>query len=359
MLELLTHIAAIFSGPRYRPEIEWASDNWTHNVFRVFELLFGRKFGIRIESSLVRDKDKTIYQFHTLEASIAHLEGVVRGAFKGLKVVRVHVPVLAFAGGPGMLIPRNSPYLFAIAYDASSKADVVIGTTSVTATHTASGSDRLVVALSWCGTSAAITVTYDSVDMSTVVTTTTRADNGIYNRVFVLVAPSTTSSASVAFSIGASGNLGGMLSTFTGCNQSGQPDGSNGVLTQADGTSASSNITVTASDCWVVGSYLNDNSPANSVTGTGALVTRRIGTWGAAFGTAGWFDSAGTVSTGSIAYGGSYGVSGGQTLCAVSIKPVSASGPTNLKSYDGNLKANIKSIAGNLIANVKSLSGNS
>lgn len=36
-----------------------------------------------------------------------------------------------------------------------------------------------------------------------------------------------------------------------------------------------------------------------------------------------------------------------------------ASGPANLKSLDGNVKANIKSYNGNLIANVKSISGNS
>jgi len=36
-----------------------------------------------------------------------------------------------------------------------------------------------------------------------------------------------------------------------------------------------------------------------------------------------------------------------------------AAGPTNLKSYSGNLKANIASISGNLIANIKTLAGNS
>ncbi len=34
------------------------------------------------------------------------------------------------------------------------------------------------------------------------------------------------------------------------------------------------------------------------------------------------------------------------------------SGPTNMTSFDGNLKANIKSFDGNLIANIKSISGN-
>lgn len=38
---------------------------------------------------------------------------------------------------------------------------------------------------------------------------------------------------------------------------------------------------------------------------------------------------------------------------------IAASGPANLKSYDGNVKANIKSMNGNLIANVKSFDGNS
>lgn len=36
----------------------------------------------------------------------------------------------------------------------------------------------------------------------------------------------------------------------------------------------------------------------------------------------------------------------------------SASGPANLKSYDGNTKANIKSMNGNSLANIKSVNGN-
>ncbi len=51
--------------------------------------------------------------------------------------------------------------------------------------------------------------------------------------------------------------------------------------------------------------------------------------------------------------------SGTPTFTTDTPSTCSVSGPANLKSYDGNLKANIKSMDGNLIANVKSFDGNS
>lgn len=47
------------------------------------------------------------------------------------------------------------------------------------------------------------------------------------------------------------------------------------------------------------------------------------------------------------------------TQIYATIDYTAASGPTNLKSLDTNVKSNIKSISGDLIANVKSYSGNS
>lgn len=44
--------------------------------------------------------------------------------------------------------------------------------------------------------------------------------------------------------------------------------------------------------------------------------------------------------------------------CMIVINPVAASGPTNLKSLDTNVKANIKSYNTNVIANVKSINTN-
>lgn len=51
--------------------------------------------------------------------------------------------------------------------------------------------------------------------------------------------------------------------------------------------------------------------------------------------------------------------SGGAGFVADVPSVCSVVGPTNLKSFDGNLKANMKSYNGNLLANIKSIDGNS
>lgn len=73
-------------------------------------------------------------------------------------------------------------------------------------------------------------------------------------------------------------------------------------------------------------------------------------------------DTNGTIASGSqtIGYTGStnFNSTEGAAIAAFSFK-APASGPTNLKSLSGNVKANIKSFSGNTIGNMKSISGNS
>ncbi len=72
------------------------------------------------------------------------------------------------------------------------------------------------------------------------------------------------------------------------------------------------------------------------------------------------FDSGGAITpAGSYTMNWTFGTSGPWSVLGVSIAPVAASGPTNLKSLDTNVKANIKSYNGNLLANIKSIDGNS
>lgn len=132
-------------------------------------------------------------------------------------------------------------------------------------------------------------------------------------------------------------------------------DGTNAYGPTGSASAISSNITVTASNCWIVALGINAAASAG-FTGSGAI-TKLLYTGSMTAMTA---DSNGTVGTGSIAYGftGANGAAEGN-LFGVSIAPYVAAGPTNLKSYDGNVKANIKSMDGNAIANVKSFDGNS
>src|SRR5205085_12355012 len=90
---LLLKIMAVVTGaPRYVTDVEWSSKSWTHNVFRLYELSFGRRWGIRPEltSALGIDekgRETVTYQFHSFEAIVAHIEARIRG------LVPVTIPV--------------------------------------------------------------------------------------------------------------------------------------------------------------------------------------------------------------------------------------------------------------------------
>jgi hypothetical protein len=76
-------VATLTQKPRYFPTIEWNKNCWTHNVFRAWEWLVGRRYGVRHEASAMLNDDGTVtYQFSTLEAFIAHQETLIRKGFK-------------------------------------------------------------------------------------------------------------------------------------------------------------------------------------------------------------------------------------------------------------------------------------
>jgi len=355
MLELLTNIAAILSGPRYRPEIEWSNKCWTHNAFRFFELLFGRKYGLRVESTVAWERDPegnmtVVHNFHTVEALLAHAEGVVRGALKGFKLVKVYVPALQLAPAGFPFQRVQSPYFLAIAYDAAITSTAV-NSTSCTYALTTSGSDRaLIEGHNTQGGDLTTGVTYNSAALT--FETKSNGDGAPagwygYNYVYWKTAPSTGAN-NVVISASGSGWMRGGATNFTGCDQT-DPVENIGV-TNATSTQCRVTITVGESNCWLWIWNMYDNASPATVTEFNCTVRSEVD--------ARVCDSTTTVSTGSNTAGADNTSSQRATTFCASIRPPSASGPANLKSYDGNVKANIKSIMGNLIANVKSLSGN-
>lgn len=352
MLELLTHIAANFSGPRYRPKIEWARDNWTHNVFRVFELLFGRKLELRREMAVVHDGQNVYRFFFTWEAAIAHAEACVRSFLKSWKLEKVYfaVPSLVPAGMPGFR--QYSGYVFAIARTDFEIDNGASGSATRTVTMTASGSDRVLTAFPY-NDNASLTVsskTYDSVDLGTVVGSTSTA-NGTF-RSYLLVAPSTTSNANLSITYSSTSYLFFNAVLYSGGAQSGQALAHGEASNAASAASITTTVTVVNANAWIAGASRHDNG--GTITGTNDFTA--VGS-SSVNGTQ-TLDTNTTVATGSRTVGSTSSANGGRYLVAIEVDVVSAAGPTNLKSYDGNVKANIKSIAGNLIANVKSLSGN-
>lgn len=242
---------------RYRPKIQWSNKSWTHNVFRFFELIFGRKVGVRAEISSWIENGRVYYFAHTFEGSCALLETQIREFFakKSLKIHKVYIPQLAPVG----LNKFNLPFIFAIAFDAKSDAGTPVanGGSSWTASwsHTCTGSNlSLVVGTLYSTTSAAVNVaTYNSVTMT----------NGI-NRVDVyrisldyLGSPS-TGSHTVTISGNASvGNLytGGAIS-FSGSNDYSPLDGTGFSTNTTDTTT-----TTTYNNTFIIDATIVNNGP--------------------------------------------------------------------------------------------------
>lgn len=125
-------------------DFEWSSDLWTHNVFRLYELVFGRRYGIRKEVSSAIDKEGRQWQMaHTWEAACALTEVSIREAFRFRLPVMVWIPLMQTPQGIPVLA---FPYLLAIAADATSDSGVGVTTNPLTWTHVVTGSNPYVFA---------------------------------------------------------------------------------------------------------------------------------------------------------------------------------------------------------------------
>jgi hypothetical protein len=145
----------------------------------------------------------------------------------------------------------------AIAFDAqSNSAYKGAGTSSVTWSHTCTGSDRLLVVGAYCGNSGATSVTYNGASMTEINSLAMSGPaSGQYIRLYYLVNPASGTNNCV-MSSGTSTDNYGAATSYTGVKQTGQPDANN-----TNGTTSSSafttSLTTTADNCWLVGfSYM-------------------------------------------------------------------------------------------------------
>lgn len=324
------------------PDIKWGENTlFTSYLFRAWEWLAWRPFGpngvgdtIRCESSTEawQDENGNLHihrNFYTIEAVVTHIEGTLRNAFSKAFEPR---PELGYISQPvyltlmilgvklslqgdlnGMIIPLIGG---AIAYDSSSKN---IGTTnSLTVSHTTSGSNRLLItggvlqdsSRSWSS------VTYNGDATTQIGSNFTYTANNAPGQMRYKIAPATGTNNAV-FTCSGSIQMRGIVASYTGCLQSGVPDGT------AQGNGGSSfNVTVTLSNCWMVSVTIGFNNDFDTpgpayVTPGGALTTlRQFYDDGLALA-----DSNGTVSTGSIAVEWT-GLNSNNGRIAASIAPV-------------------------------------
>lgn len=257
---------------RYTPEFEWQADCWTHNCFRFLELFIGRKIGVRPEMSAglveIDGRAQQVFKFHTLEAFLQYLEYSLR-AWCFRIPVKIWIPLLRTPDG--MLFPA-SPYLFAIAVDATGDGTpATIGATKTWTHVAASGSVMVVMGLATASVTS-VNADFNGTAMTEPVAAVTPFATDTLHLYYLLTPAS--GSHTVTLTPGLSTNLLGWSVTYSGANTSsiggttsGSPAGASFDISIAGATAASSWITagVTTNGSNGAGANTADRSGANQL----------------------------------------------------------------------------------------------
>jgi hypothetical protein len=197
-----------------------------------------------------------------MEAALAHFEGYLR-SFRFPKLVRVYVPVLAPAG-IGML-PSLSPYLLAIAFDATTKS-AEANNTGATWTHTCTGSNLLALMGATLESTTADQFTAASYNAIAMNVANKTASSTRYGKFWYLNAPS-TGAHNFSYTNTSQYNQGVAVS-YSGVAQSGVD---NTAIFSGNSNSVSLSITPLASGntCWAAAILFTDAGTSFGVnTGT-------------------------------------------------------------------------------------------
>lgn len=225
----------------------------------------------------------------------------------------------------------------AIAYDNVTANEQLSGS-SLTFAHTTSGSDTLLFAGTTDGGAVGVSsITYNSVSASLVGNVQIPSDRSIF--LYSLIAPANGSN-NIVFTLNSSTtNWGGTVITYTGCDQTTNPEAS-GTDTASGVTSDTTSLTTLTDDAWLTAQCGYTHGTWSASSGT----TQRANPAGSS----GYVDSGGSVGTaGSYSLGQQTTRPGGTNFAMViaAIKPAAAAS-SNIKSIAGVAKANIKSVAG-------------
>lgn len=234
----------------------------------------------------------------------------------------------------------------AIAFDATTITNFFTNgaVTSVTISHTTYGLDRLLLVPIEITANAVSGVTYAGTVMTYVDSVQSPSDR--YKVLYYLLNPALGANNIIAsYSSSQSQTIVGGYN-YTGVKKTGGFDTSS-TNTATASTTFSTTLTA-AGNTWTMMVW-RDNNGGNVTAGSGTTV--RLASEGLC-------DSNGNVSGSTTLNLSGSSRNWGGIMVSFYEEGVTPSGPTNLKSYNTNLKANIKSINTNLIANVKTLDTN-
>lgn len=281
-------------------DFEWDSGNsriW--QVFRAYEVIFGRHAGIRFEGSSWLENGKSYHKFGTWENLLVFTEHLVRNFFRLPKFEIVRLPIFALPNGGTM----QSPFRFAIAFDASPAGVASATTLSCTVT----GSNMYLMGSNYSGAGAGnanqFTAAFNSVAMTSSATQVWFPTTQVLNGVF-LAGPSTGTNNLTSANNGA----GLIASSYSGCAQTTIDQ----YVSAASSGGPSAPVTITATvttstaNCWVaMFTVAAGNNPTASTNAT----IRSSGASGGQIPSS--FDSNGNVATGSFSISAIYMAGGG------------------------------------------------
>jgi hypothetical protein len=236
----------------------------------------------------------------------------------------------------------------AIAFD-NSGTNTASGTVSTTFTVSGSATVGFAAVMNGASGWSPSAMTWNGVSM-TQVGFVNAVDGNYRLYVYSILNPGTGSISVSCTGSGSSGGIYLIAGSYTGSSTSSAQEA---YATQTStGATLTNTVTVATSNAWTI-SFVTDSTDGGTKPTANTGCTRRAYVGGIM----GLFDSNASLATGSqsMIYNTTGTTSGGLIM---SVPVASASGPTNLKSLNTNLKANIKSYNTNVIANVKSINTN-
>lgn len=252
-------------------DFEWSINSYIHNAFRVYELVFGRRFGIRAEFSSWSYDEGTGYAAHSFEGACALTETYIRNYLASWTFVpfRIYIPTLQTTAG--FPVPA-SPYLFAIAFDAVTQSYGQVSGTTATLSHTATGSNLLAVTSILTGNLVGSGITSVLYNGSAMTGTGDVASDGSANLVtaylYWKVAPSTGSQTISVTAPVSYDNYSMACTSYSGAAQTGQPDAHSKTQNTSATTSTTLTVTTVADNSWLVGIFRTEVGGATVGAGT-------------------------------------------------------------------------------------------
>lgn len=295
---LPTLLATITGESRYRPKLEWSS-LWVSNIFRVYEQIFGRRYGIRAGMMQTLGHEHNFVFCYTYEDLLVQYEVKLRNLLKGFSVApfKIYTPEVALPYGMSAFAPIG--YKFAIATDVSmpgSLGTVGPGST-VTNSVTLTGSDLAFVS-GWTGEngSAAYTgSTYAGAACTVADSYANVVPSAGFDRwrrlAYKLGASSGANNFVVSYS--ASHFVFGYAVSYTGVDSAGSVLTNKNAIAPGVGTSVTTTVSIVTDQSWLVAYAANDAQNTNAGTST----TVRGATDNSS--TINMYDSGGAVGTGS------------------------------------------------------------